>query len=316
MKHGLIIGALVLVATGVAVWFFYFRTPPAEFRDYAVKKGKITLKVIATGTVLPENRLQIKANVSGRAESVLVVEGQHVRKGQVLMWVSSTERAVILDSARAQGPEEVKKWEDIYKPTPIIAPLDGTIILRAIEPGQTFSTSDAVLVMSDRLTIKAQVDETDLAQIHVGQRAKIILDAYPDQEIESKVNAVAYEAKTVNNVTTYVIDVLPVDKVDFLRSGMTANVTFYGETRDDILVIPSEYIKYDSGKPKVAVKGEGKKSEDRDITIGISDGKRTEVMGGLTEAETIVLELKKDAKAKSNMFSAAQQGGANGGKRR
>ena len=133
----------------------------------------------------------------------------------------------------------------------------------------------------------------------------------PDKEIESKVNAVAYEAKTVNNVTTYVIDVLPEEKVDFLRSGMTANVTFYGEAKEDILVIPTEYIKYDSGTPKVTVKSD-KKSEDREISIGISDGKRTEVKSGLTEAETIVLEIKKDTKAKSNMFSSAQPGGNRG----
>ena len=308
-----IILVVVLVAIAGSSWFFFLREPKVEYREHEVKKGKITLKVLSTGSVQPENRLQIKSPIGGRAESVEVKEGQKVHKGQVLAWVSSTERAAMIDSARSVGPEEVKKWEEIYRPTPIVAPLGGTIILRGIEPGQTFNTSDAILVMADRLSIKAQVDETDLAQIHLHQRAKVTLDAYIDRELESEVSQLAYEAKTVNNVTTYVVDVLPKDQIDFLRSGMTANIVFFGDTHEDIIVIPNEFIKYDSGKPKATVKSKDK-NEDRELTIGITDGKRTEVLSGLTEGETILLEIKKDSKAKNNMFSAAQ--GANGGGRR
>jgi macrolide-specific efflux system membrane fusion protein len=216
----------------------------------------------------------------------------------------------MIDSARATGAEEVKKWEEIYKPTPVVAPLNGTIILRGIEPGQTFTSSDAILVMSDRLAIKAQVDETDLAQIHVGQKATVTLDAYLDREIPSRVSQLAYEAKTVNNVTTYVIDVLPEEKLDFLRSGMTANVTFYGEKKEDIVVIPNEFIKYDSGKAKAMVKV-GDKREDRDLELGITDGKRTEVKSGLAEGDVVVLEIKRDGKSKNSMMFST-----GGGRRR
>jgi macrolide-specific efflux system membrane fusion protein len=305
-KYWVIVG-VVLIAAAFAIWYFFFKTPKAEYREHTIKKSDITLKVLTTGSVQPENRLQIKPSVSGRAESVLVKEGQVVSKGQVLAWVSSNERAAMIDSARATGAEEVKKWEEIYKPTPVVAPLSGTIILRGIEPGQTFTTSDAILVMADRLAIKAQVDETDLAQIHVGQKAKVTLDAYLDKEIDSRVSQMAYEAKTVNNVTTYVIDVLPEEKIDFLRSGMTANVTFFGETREGILVIPNEFIKYDSGKAKTTVKTGGK-TDDRDLELGITDGKKTEVKSGLAEGDVVVLEIKKDSKSKNSMmFSTGNQ---------
>jgi macrolide-specific efflux system membrane fusion protein len=302
-----VIAGIVLIAAAFAIWYFFFKTPKAEYREHTIKKSDITLKVLTTGSVQPENRVQIKPSVSGRAESVLVKEGQVVSKGQVLAWVSSNERAAMIDSARATGAEEVKKWEEIYKPTPVVAPLSGTIILRGIEPGQTFTTSDAILVMADRLAIKAQVDETDLAQIHVGQKAKVTLDAYLDKEIDSRVSQMAYEAKTVNNVTTYVIDVLPEEKIDFLRSGMTANVTFFGETREGILVIPNEFIKYDSGKAKTTVKT-GDKTEDRDLELGITDGKKTEVKSGLTEGDVVAFEIKKDSKSKNSMmFSTGNQ---------
>jgi len=292
----------VLVLLAIVGYFFYFKTKPVPYKEVQVKKDSITLKILATGSIQPENRLQIKSPLAGRVETVNVVEGKKVRKGDILAWVSSTERAVLIDSARAQGPDEVKKWEEIYKPTPIIAPLSGTIILRGIEPGQTFTTSDAILVMADRLTVRAQVDETDLAQIRLQQKALVVLDAYPDKILDAKVNQIAYEARTVNNVTTYTIDVLPLEKADFIRSGMTVNVTFIGETKEGILVIPNEFIKYEAGKPYVQVKVDAK-PETRHITLGITDGKSTEVLAGLEEKETVMLAQAKDAKIKSNIFS-------------
>lgn len=304
-KYWIILIAVLTAVIGLS-WYFFFRTPKVEYKDHTIKKAGITLKVLSTGTVQPQNRLQIKPPVSGRVDSVLVKEGQVVRKGQVLAWASSSERAAMLDSAQALGAAEVKKWEDIYKPTPILAPLNGTIILRSIEPGQTFSSSDAILVMADRLIIQAQVDETDLAQIRMNQKTKVVMDAYPDKEMDSKVIQIAYEAKTVNNVTTYVVYILPDDKIDFLRSGMTANVTFFGDVKEDILVVPNEFIKYESGSPKVLVKGE--KNEEKQIEIGISDGKHTEVKSGLNEGDVILLEKEKDNKVKKNMFSGPQGG--------
>jgi membrane fusion protein, macrolide-specific efflux system len=307
-KKKIIIGLAVFALLCFSIWFFFVRKKGPEYKDAKIEKGQITLKVLSTGTVQPENRLQIKSPIAGRAETIIAQEGQKVHKGQILAWVSSTERAVLLDSARAQGMEEVKKWEEIYKATPIIAPLPGTVILRAIEPGQTFTTSDAIFVMADRLTIMAQVDETDLSQIQLNQRAVITLDAYNDRSLESKVNHVSFEAKTVNNVTTYMIEVLPLEKIDFLRSGMTANVTFYGQEKKDILVIPNEFIKYQSGKPTALVKIEKKRPENRELKLGMTDGKITEVISGLVEGETALLEIKKDEKKKGSFLSP---GGAN-----
>lgn len=300
-KYFILLG-LVLVASGLALWYFFFKEKPIQYVEAQIKKSNITLKILATGSVQPENRLQIKSPLAGRAETIHVQEGQKVKKGQILAWVSSTERAVLLDSARSLSPEEIKKWEDIYKPTPIIAPLSGTIILRSIEPGQTFTTNDAILVMADRLTIQAQVDETDLAQITLNQKTQINLDAYPEKNIEARVHQIAYEAKTVNNVTTYTIDVLPNEKIDFLRSGMTANVTFFGQTKENILVIPNEFIKYKSGKPSTEVK-ENNKTETKEIKLGLTDGKVTEVVSGLNENDTVLLAVTKDNKAKSSLFS-------------
>lgn len=81
-----------------------------------VVKGGILASIPSTGTIMPRNRLEIKPPVAGRIESVLVVEGENIKQGQILGWMSSNERATLLDAARAKSEEELKYWEQVYKP--------------------------------------------------------------------------------------------------------------------------------------------------------------------------------------------------------
>ncbi len=143
-----------------------------------------------------------------------------------MAWLSSTERATLIDTARSQGKEEVNYWQDAYRMTPILAPMNGVIILKSADPGQTVTQTDIVLSMSDRLIVKVNVDETDLAQIKLGQKVQIVLDAFAKEVIAAKVVHIGYDAKTVNNVTTYEVDVLADHIPEFMKSGMTANATF------------------------------------------------------------------------------------------
>jgi macrolide-specific efflux system membrane fusion protein len=305
--------ASILILAGIFVsWRIWANRKDAlafDYREALVTRGDIQVTILSTGIVQPENRLEIKPPISGRVETVLVKEGQKVKKGQLLAWMSSSERAALLDAARAKGPEELQRWEELYRPTPIMAPISGTIIQRNVESGQTFTNSDAVLVMSDRLTIKAQVDETDIAQIKTSQKANIILDAYPNQVIPGNVDQIAYDAKTVNNVTTYLVDVLPESTPSSMRSGMTANVTFFVAAKQEALLVPTESLRTLNGKFSILVKSEGRaKPIEKEIEIGLSDGKKTEIIGGLQENEKILIaELKSNqpyrSKSGSNPFA-------------
>lgn len=285
-----------------------------DYKKAVIAKGQIDVRILATGTVQPQNRLEIKSPIAGRIEEILVDIGDMVKKGQILGWISSTERAALLDGARSKGPAEVKRWQGLYKPTPIIAPIDGQIILRNVEDGQTFTTTDAVLVMSNRLTVKAQVDETDLAQIKLKQNVEVRLDAYPDQMIPAHVEQIAYEAKTASNVTTYVITVLPKETPDFMRSGMTANVTFSVDSKKDILLVPTEFIKYENGKAIVTVENGKDKPIDKELKLGVSDGKHSEVISGLEENNTILLVIAKAKDKTSSPFSPMGKPRTRGGK--
>jgi macrolide-specific efflux system membrane fusion protein len=286
-KRRLIILGFVILIGAVILW--ETRGPAGiSYAPVEIKRGNIEVTVLATGQVSPENRLEIKPPIAGRVEQVLVEEGQAVKKGQILAWMSSTERAALLDAARAQGPKEIKKWENLYKPTPVVAPIDGTIILRNVESGQSFNNTDAILVMSDRLTVKAQVDETDIAQIHVRQAAEIVLDAYPETTISGQVDQIAYEARQYNSVTTYLVDVLPDRAPDFMRAGMTANVTFKIDGKQNVLLIPNEALKIRNGKTLTMVPSASGPQE-RELALGVSDGKVSEVLSGLSENDTVLI---------------------------
>ncbi len=285
------IAVVVLLALLVIIPVVRFLTKGSDtpsVREHIVKKGDIEITVLATGVVEPENRVAIKPPINGRVERILVKEGDRVRKGQILAYMSSTERAALLDAARAKGAEEVKTWEDMYKPTPIVAPISGTIIQRNLESGQSFTSADAVLVMSDRLTVKAQVDETDIASIKVKQTALITLDAYSAQPLQAVVQQIAFDAKTVNNVTTYEIDVLPVETPEFMRSGMTANVVFDIRATRAVLVVPNSAVRSKDGAVFITVREKGKDVE-RAVTIGAGDNKFAEVVSGLQENEIVMV---------------------------
>ena len=287
--------ALIAVVVTVAVLVKSCRphrasTPHETLRPVTATRQTLRVTKTATGEVTPQNRVEVKPPIAGRIEQVLVHEGDAVTQGQVMAFMSSTDRAALLDAARAQGPEVLARWESAYRPAPLLAPLVGMVIVRAVEAGQTVTTADPVVVIADRLIVKAQVDETDIGVIAIGQPATIGLDAFPQETIQAHVDHVAYEAKTVNNVTIYEVDVLPDTAPPFMRSGMTATVTFIVVTKSDALVLPAEAVHQEASGAYVLVQGSKSWASPsrRPVHIGQTDGKWVDILSGVAERETVL----------------------------
>ncbi|MFH1857680.1 MAG: HlyD family efflux transporter periplasmic adaptor subunit [Candidatus Omnitrophota bacterium] len=255
--------------------------------------GSIESTISSTGTVLPKNRLEVKPPVNGRIESVLVKEGDKVKTGQILAWMSSTERAALLDAARGKGEETFRYWEETYKPIPLPAPIDAEVIVATTQPGQTVTTADAVVVLSDHLIVRAQVDETDIGKISPDMKAVMTVDAYPDTKINARVEHVYYESKTVNNVTIYEVDLKPDEVLGFFRSGMNASVDFVEQGRTNTLLIPQEAVYQEDGKNYVMVKKGQKEPVRVAVELGISDGKNVELLSGIHQGDTVIFKTKK-----------------------
>lgn len=289
-----IISAVVLAIAAVLIFKVLQGKSPEEIsKEVTVTRGSIRNFISCTGTVLPKNRLELKPPVNGRIEKILVQEGDKVKTGQILAWMSSTDRAALLDAARGKGEESLKYWEEVYKPIPLPAPIDGEVIVATTQPGQTVTAADAVLVLSDHLIVRAQVDETDIGKITNDMKTIITLDAYPDKKIKAKVEHIYYESQTVNNVTIYLVDLAPQEVPPFFRSGMNASVDFMVQEKKDILIIPVNAVNK-NGENYVLLKKAGVKDPiTTRVELGITDDKNFEVVSGLNENDQIIVKSKK-----------------------
>lgn len=284
--------AAVIAAAFAAVNILPRQSAQEVIREISPRVGSIETHISTTGTVLPKNRLEIKPPVAGRIESILVKEGEAVKKGQTLGWLSSTERAALLDAAQGQGEEKLKYWQEVYKAIALVAPIDGEVIVATVQPGQTVTTGDAALVLSDRLIVRAQVDETDIGKVKVGQEAVISLDAYPDAKIRATVDHIYFESETINNVTIYKVDLLPQEVSAFFRSGMNATIDFIILKKDDALLLAEEAVIGENNENYVLVRN-GREFVKRPVSLGLTQDKSVEIVSGLNADDIVVIRSKK-----------------------
>ena len=294
MKNKIWYGLLIIAVLGAGYWIWqtYQSDDNRKTATETINpgRGNIEVFITTTGTVQPQNRLEMKPPISGRMEDILVREGDHVKKGNIVAWMSSTERAALLDAARSRGRETLRQWEDAYKPTPLIAPINGDVIVRAVEPGQSVTPNDPVVVLSDRLIVKAQVDETDIGRVKVGQNAFVSLDAYPMDRVNAGVDHISYESKLINNVTIYEVDILPQKVPRVFRSGMTANVNIVEKVRRNVIRLPVDAIRREKEGIFVLVKENGQgKSTVRKVVTGLSDENFVEITSGLDEQDIVIV---------------------------
>ncbi len=297
IKKIAVLFVIVIILSVIGVFMVRIKkdkTTGEEVKEITPFVGAIRNLISSTATVLPKNRLEIKPPVNGRIERILTQEGDKVKAGQILAWMSSTERAALIDAARGKGEDSLKYWEETYKAIPLPAPIDGEVIVAKTQPGQAVTTADAVVVISDRLIVRAQVDETDIGKIAPEMKAVISLDAYPDTKINALVSHIYYESKTVNNVTIYEVDLIPEKTPSFFRSGMNAAVDFIEKSKEQALLIPADAVHREKEAAYCFVKqSNGTEPVKARLILGISDDKNVEVLSGLTEKDRILLKSTK-----------------------
>ena len=262
----------------------------AELSPVKPVRGVLVTKTQATGNVEPENRVLVTPSVSGRAEEVLFTEGQTVKKSQIMAWVSSSERTALLDSLKMSEstPAEKKMVEEAYNLTPVVAPIAGMVVKRAVEPGQSVSAAKELAVISDRLIVKTYVDETDIGSVRTEQRADFYLDAFPKDKHEGRVLAISHESTLKDGVIVYEVKILPARGIPELRSGMTADVLVITGSKKNVMTIPRKSVKYKDGDALVSMKASpsGKLTEKK-ITVGATNESAIEVVSGLADTDVV-----------------------------
>jgi RND family efflux transporter MFP subunit len=175
----------------------------------------------------------------------------------------------------------------------IVAPFDGVVAGISITEGKEISTAALAtpaisLVDTSEIEIRGLIDEIDIAIVQLGQEANIILDALPDEEVKGRVAFISPIGTTLMGVVSYDTTITLENPVAGLRDGMSATAEVIIERRDDVLSIPNRYIRGTLENPMVVVLVDGQQ-EEREITLGLTDGINTEVLSGLQEGEEVVL---------------------------
>jgi len=295
-------GAALLLALGGVTWYFLAREQGAPAYEYLqVDRGPMRVTLRESAAVGPEHRLTVTPPIPGRIDSIEVANGVPVKQGQVLAWISSTDRAALMDAARAAGGKEVDFWKDIYKAAPLIAPLDGHIISTSVVPGQVVVTAQTVFTMSDHLIVQANVDETDLNHVWLGQAVDITFDSFPDAHLTGKVHEIAFDATTVNNVTTYLVNIFLDETPDYVRSGISANVFLLISDRPNVLRVPTDAITPEG--EVMVVQEKGGQPVAQKIKVGLTDGTWTEVISGVNEGDWIARRTFAVEQAEKSGFS-------------
>lgn len=289
----------ILVAAALAGggWYYFNKKKADNAPRYVPVQAELrdlSEAVDTTGVVAPENRVEIQPSASGRIEEILAEEGEAIKAGEVLALMSSSDRVAILDAARASGDDQYRQWKETYKPIKVISPISGTLILKNVVEGQTVGASTVLFAISDKLMVSASLDESDIGRVKLGQRATIILDAYPDKKVGGTVYKILDEGTTKSNVVTYTVKLRPGRVPAFFRSQMTANIKISVSERKDVLLLPALAVVTDPQGETAVIKElkEGRPVYSR-VGTGQNEGDMVEITSGLEEGETVYYQRKK-----------------------
>jgi RND family efflux transporter MFP subunit len=175
----------------------------------------------------------------------------------------------------------------------ITATFDGVVADITITEGKdvstaTLATSVISLVDTSEIEMSGFIDELDIAMMELDQEVNILLDALPDEEVKGRVTFISLVGTARAGVVFYDTTITLEGPVAEIRDGMTATAEVIIERRDDVLFIPNRAIRGTLENPTVLVLVD-EQVEEREITLGLTDGINTEVLSGLEEGEEVVL---------------------------
>ena len=296
----------VIILVIVVLDFLSMRSAPQktmkESTVVVAERGDIRVHVLATGTIQPFTRVEIRAPQKGRVEEVRSDEGNRVRTGSVLALLSGEDRISLVDAANSMIEEAKKSGDEdalrdaraaretaerAYLPISVTSPLPATVIKRSCQPGQYVGVNEVLFVLSDRLVAGVEVDETDIGKVFVGQRAVITLDAFPQDRVTGRVVKISQEGRIVSNVVIYDVQVNAEAVPSNWSSGMTANVELLIHDLKDIILVPVGAVRQ-TGMDKMVMLLDGKPHPQR-IETGATDGKMIEVTSGLSEGDSLIV---------------------------
>jgi HlyD family secretion protein len=282
----------------------------------------------------------------GKIAEVDVKAGQTVKKGDMMFKLDPSTIQNSIDQQNSQieqAKEDLQNKEDTLNKSTVITPVSGVVSVLNIKNGQMLENSQIALIATvtdtSKMEIQLPVDELDINKLQLGQKATIKIDDIPGKEFTGQVESISQNGTVTNNVTNYNV-VVSVDNPDSVKIGMNANVSIAIQSKENVLAVPSEAIitrnskKYimiasnnqpqgNSGKnssSNSSASGRNNSSNGKNnsfggklvpVETGLKTATMTEITSGVTEGETILIQLPQSTTSNS---SAARYSGGMGSK--
>lgn len=282
-----------------------------------VKKGQVIAELDKTNLISELNRA--KADLAS-AQSTLNYQQANFNRYQTLYnkgLVSADEyenARLSYDKARqtaASSRESVQKAQTNLGYATITSPIDGVVLSKSVEEGQTvaasFNTPELFTIAQDLTDMRviADIDEADIGGVKEGQRVSFTVDAFPDDHFEGQVTQVRQQATTTSNVVTYEVVISAPNNDLKLKPGLTANVTIYTLEKNNVLTVPSKALRF---MPNENILQEGQQIEDTEartkvwtlegntfkahaVETGTTNGMLTEITKGIGEGTEVLVDF-------------------------
>lgn len=299
-----------------------------------VKKGqllaemdKITLQseLTATEAELSAARVEFEYQEKAYKRNLKLHDDNLISDSEYDLSLYNYEKA---RSSYEKAKSNLNKVQRNLAYTQITSPIDGIVINREVEEGQTvasgFNTPTLFNIANDltQMRVIADVDEADIGEVEEGQHVSFTVDAYPDDIFEGSVTQVRLEATNTSNVITYEV-VIEAKNPDLkLKPGLTANVSIYTVEKNNVNIIPAKALRFNPQEDIVKrlglkiqnniVNPKSKKvwvKKDNilqavEVKTGLTNGNNTEIISGLTENDEFVIELSSSPAGMPNMPEA------------
>ena len=287
--------------------------------DYnsVVKKGQVIAELDRTNLISELNAQ--KASLASAQSSLNYQQSNYERyktlfeKGLVSADEFESARLQYEQSKQqvAQSRESVQRAQTNLGYATITSPIDGVVLSKAVEEGQTvaasFNTPELFTIAQDltNMRVIADIDEADIGGVKEGQRVSFTVDAFPDDKFEGSVTQVRQQAATESNVVTYEVVISAPNNDLKLKPGLTANVTIFTLEKNNVLVVPAKALRF---QPNEALLQKGETVEDCEgpfkvwtkegtvfkahkVETGTTNGVLTEITGGIAAGTDVLTDF-------------------------
>lgn len=281
-----------------------------------VKKGQVIAELDKTNLL---NELASKKSALGSAKTEYEYELKNYTRSRTLReksLISDTDYESALYSYEKSknsydiAKNDLSKAETNLKYATIYSPIDGIVLSRSVEAGQTvaasFNTPTLFIIANDLtdMQVVANVDEADIGDVCERLHVQFTVDTYPNDTFEGYVTQVRQEATITSNVVTYEVVISAPNPGLKLKPGLTANITIFTLEKDGVLAVPSKALRFTPEQPIIGPNDhvvdcqgshklwtrKGNTFTAQPVEIGISNGVLTEITSGISEGDTIITD--------------------------